>query len=187
MNWVLFDRKPSSLHTYRTYDEAIDTHRKAAIIKCQQCGVEYPHPRGGSHSSINGSTHNVKRHRDACPKGKPVSVITETSSNGADIRYIFSQVSQEQFEELLMRATVASNWPFTQFVTPAFQELLRKGFPKLKPPSPRVMRLRLERYANQAREEIRLRFGENNSRISLVLDCWTSPNHLEFMGTYHPT
>ena len=40
----------------------------------------------------------------------------------------------------------------------------------------------LVKAAQQARDEMKDRFTGNDSRISLALDCWTSPNRWEFMG-----
>ena len=37
--------------------------------------------------------------------------------------------------------------------------------------------------AETVRTEMKERFANVNSRISLALDCWTSPNRWEFMGT----
>jgi hypothetical protein len=95
---------------------------------------------------------------------------------------MFNTLGQEQLEEVLMQCLVASNWSFRQFSVHPFQKLLASGFPKLHPPSARIMRLRLPKYAEEARADIKKRFKENISRISLALDCWTSPNRLEFMG-----
>jgi hypothetical protein len=187
IKWAIHENNVNSKakRTYRDFDEVIDTCKKRARIKCQHCGLEYPHPRASTSSST--STANLNRHRNACRfKHRAPSVNSAASTNGPDIRTFFVQLNQSQFEELLMRAMVACNWPFTQFATPAFIELLRRGFPRLNPPTPRVMHLRLERYADEARDEIKNRFRENDSRISLALDCWTSPNRLEFMGMSSP-
>ena len=82
---------------------------------------------------------------------------------------------------MCLDAMVASNWSFSQFKVGPFQELLNAGF-ELEVPSPKVMRARLKKYADQAHEEIKARLNGNESRISLALDCWTSANRLEFMG-----
>ena len=104
-----------------------------------------------------------------------------------DIRTMFQptlpkpHTTQNEFEVLCLRAMVASNWPFSQFEVPEFQSLLNGGY-DLHVPSAKVIKARLAKYADEAREEIKVRLTNNESRISLALDCWTSPNRLEFMG-----
>lgn len=104
-----------------------------------------------------------------------------------DIRTMFQpalpkpHTTQNEFEVLCLRAMVASNWPFSQFEVPEFRSLLNGGY-DLHLPSAKVIKARLAKYADEAREEIKVRITNNESRISLALDCWTSPNRLEFMG-----
>ena len=89
--------------------------------------------------------------------------------------------SESQFEIMCLKALVASNWSFRQFEVGAFRDLLGAGY-DYPVPSRKVIKARLTIEADRARNEIRQRFKNNNSRISLSLDCWTSPNRLEFMG-----
>lgn len=44
------------------------------------------------------------------------------------------------------------------------------------------MKSQLTKSAEEAQADIKWHLAENQSRVSLALDCWTSPNHWEFMG-----
>lgn len=48
------------------------------------------------------------------------------------------------------------------------------------------VRERLDFHAEKVREDLMTRLMENDSKISLALDCWTTRgNHYVFMGTSH--
>ena len=181
-------KNKKSVQTYDGYDEILDVKNKQALVRCRRCRHQYMHPRWNPSTS---STNNLNRHRRGCFKrpqtnsSVPVvaaTTITSLDLSQQDIRTMFNTLGQEQLEEVLMQCLVASNWSFRQFSVHPFQKLLSSGFPKLHPPSARIMRLRFPKYAEEARADIKKRFKENLSRISLALDCWTSPNRLEFMG-----
>jgi hypothetical protein len=78
---------------------------------------------------------------------------------------------------------IACNWSFEQFRVESFRELLDTdhGF---EVPTPKIMKARLKKYTKLAQMEIKDRLRNNDSRISLALDCWSSSNRLEFMGTF---
>ena len=71
-----------------------------------------------------------------------------------------------ELEELLVKAMVACN-------NENFQNLLVRGFLLLEGSLPHSKRMAtvLEERAKEVKEEIRLRFPSNTSRISLALDC----------------
>jgi hypothetical protein len=41
---------------------------------------------------------------------------------------------------------------------------------------------RLEKLAEEAKEDLMIQLMENDSKVSLALDCWTSRNNLAFLG-----
>lgn len=88
-----------------------------------------------------------------------------------------------ELNQLLLQTTVACNWPFDQFDDPHFRSLIHRGFPGHSCPQRKAMKQMLTEAAETVRTEIKERFANLNSRISLALDCWTSPNRWEFMGT----
>jgi len=91
------------------------------------------------------------------------------------------RLTQEEYDVKCLNAMVACNWSFEQFSVGPFRELLDIGH-GFEVPTPKVMKNRLKKYVKLAQKEIKQRLTNNESRISLVLDCWTSSNRLEFMG-----
>jgi hypothetical protein len=154
------------------------------ICICKQCGTPYEYPRakpGGCTSTIlKHSRKHVWEKLEAAQKANIPRPDIRKLLQGPALKV---QLTQEEFEVMCLNAMVVSNWSFSQFKVGAFRELLDAGF-ELEVPSPKVMRARLKKYAKQTHEEIKARLTSNESRISLVLDCWTSANRLEFMSIY---
>ena len=94
-----------------------------------------------------------------------------------------ARITQEEYDLKCVNAMVACNWSFEQFRVGPFRELLDMGH-ELEVPTPKIMKARLKKYARLAQKEIKERLENNDSRISLALDCWSSPNRLEFMGMF---
>jgi len=84
---------------------------------------------------------------------------------------------------------ISGNIAFNQADNPAFRELL--GMVKVEGKPMKVnqksLRERLDCHAQKAKEDLMLRLIENESKISLALDCWTSSNNLAFLSMllYH--
>jgi hypothetical protein len=95
-------------------------------------------------------------------------------------------INSSDLQRILLQTMVTCNWPFDQFDVEIFRHLLHRGFPGHKIHNRRVIRGYLKTGAIKAREEIKSRFRSHDGRISLVLDCWTSSNRHEFMGTDLP-
>src|SRR5437762_12295854 len=75
---------------------------------------------------------------------------------------------------------------FDQFEVEVFRYLMRRGYPGYNIPKRKTVRRHLTSGAEKAREEIKSRFENHDGHISLALDCWTSSNRWEFMGTTPP-
>jgi len=95
-------------------------------------------------------------------------------------------INSSDLNRILLQTTVTCNWPFDQFDIEIFRHLLHCGFPGHKIPNRLAIRRYLTPAADKAREEIKSRFEAHEGRISLALDCWTSSNRHEFMGTVSP-
>ena len=181
---LLEKSKSKTSRTYSTYQEAVDIAKRQALVFCKICGKEYEHPR----AKPDGSTSTLVKHANRHNKS---SVLTD--SDGVPTQNIQQLLEiggrqrkfriQDEFEEICLRAMVACNWAFSQFSIEPFRTLLSEGYADMNIPSPKVMRGRLFKYASQATLEIKSRLVVNTSHINLVLDCWTSSNHLEFIGT----
>jgi hypothetical protein len=165
------------------YHEAVDLQKSTAVVICKVCHKIYEHPqlKKGSGTDVI-VKHWQRKHenkKSAVTIG-PLDQYTRSTETPKQDRLVASKL---ELEELLVKAMVACNWPFVQFNNEDFQNLLARGFPHLKDSLPRSKRMAtvLSERADMAKEEIRLRFASNTSRISLALDCWTSSNSLEFM------
>lgn len=130
-----------------------------------------------------------KHFRKHTKSQNPIILNQPKRSGSEDIRSFVSTqqgtsvgMTQPELEGLLLDATVECNWAFDQFEKLAFRKFVQSGFPGHKVPRRRAMRLRLKQAAEKARNELREQFASVDSRISLALDCWTSPNRWEFMG-----
>src|SRR6266496_3720111 len=94
-----------------------------------------------------------------------------------------ARLTQEEYDVKCLNAMMACNWSFEQFSDASFRELLDVGH-GFDIPTPKVIKAWLKKYAKLAQDEIKQCLVDNESRISLALDCWTSSNRLEFMGMF---
>ena len=176
---------------WQSFHEVIDLTSDEAKVHCKKCDKIYNHPK-----VIEGNTSSMWKHFRKHAKSKNPGLQAQLKPSGSqDIRSFVSTkqpgtsvgMTQSELEELLLDATVECNWPFDQFEKLAFRKFVQSGFPGHKVPRRRAMKLRLKKAAERARNELRERFASVDSRISLALDCWTSPNRWEFMGNNSST
>ena len=93
------------------------------------------------------------------------------------------RMTQDEYDVKCLNAMAACNWSFEQFSVRLFRELLDTGH-GFEVPTPTIMKAQLKKYAKLAQNEIKECLANNDSRISLALDCWSSSNRLEFMGIF---
>ncbi|KAF4219054.1 hypothetical protein CNMCM5878_003909 [Aspergillus fumigatiaffinis] len=102
------------------------------------------------------------------------AVITATSS----------QFTKEQLEEQLLKTITGLRLPFQVVEDSAFQQLLNlvhSGSQRLELPSAKTLRRRL-RDAVIGQHASQLRDLPDDAKVSLALDCWTSPFQQAFMA-----
>lgn len=91
-------------------------------------------------------------------------------------------LSDEEFRDLLVRWVIRTDQPFTVVENADFRALINMKSPDTAIPSGHtVKRDVMKRYREQERgvgEQLR----NAGSRISVTLDCWTSPNNEGFLG-----
>ena len=172
------------MNTYEIYDEGLDSVTLQVWVVCKQCTAPYAHPRSEGQGTGTILKHKRVHERDtekaAEKAGKTPDIRTMLESHPPKGR-----LTQEEYDVKCLNALVACNWSFEQFSVGPFRELLNisHGF---EVPTPKVMKTRLKKYVKLAQKEIKQRLTNNESRISLALDCWSSSNRLEFMGTSYP-
>ena len=159
--------------------------KKEPRVICQICWKEYDHPYAKPDSNNTYMHKHIKKHKMEQEKEMQRQEKSKNLDkffpkfNAADIG-----VTKFELEELLLNTAVTCNWPFEQFNNPQFQAFVLRGFPGHSCPSRKVMSKLLKTKAEACRVNIKERLSEIDSRISLALDCWTSPNRWEFMGTF---
>ena len=140
----------------------------------------YTHPRSEGQGTGTIWKHKRVHERDSEKAAKKArktpDIKTMLGSNLVKVR-----LTQDEYDVRCLNAMVACNWSFEQFSIGSFQQLLNIGH-GFEVPTPKVMKARLKKYTKLAMDEIKQRLMNNESRISLALDCWSSPNQLEFMG-----
>jgi hypothetical protein len=155
-----------------------------ALVGCKTCGKTYPHPRAKGDRSTSTLNKHIKQHlkrkaeteaRKACGQ----SQLTDFVHPGQG----YVGLTTAEVERLLLQTAVACNWSFNQFDNKIFRKFFEKAFPGHRCPGRRKVKTILTRVAAEARKDIIDRFAANDSNISLALDCWTSSNGYEFMGT----
>ena len=156
----------------------MDIAQHKAVTICRYCRTVYTHPRTKQDKSTSTLSKHAKKHR------KP-AVGSSDSDQRPITTFAIGPATQTGLEELLLRSMVANYWPFCQFDDHAFRDLIRQGFPHLKIPNRKSIKVLLTSYANRARSEMVSRFAANDSQFSLAMDIWTSPNGHDFMGNIH--
>ena len=90
--------------------------------------------------------------------------------------------SKEELERQLVKCVVCGNYPFTFVEDPNVRSLLRLLKPGLRVPSATTIKDRTMETYKDMKLRIADRLCNAGSRISLTLDCWTSPNTKAFLG-----
>lgn len=85
----------------------------------------------------------------------------------------------------ILKFFISGNIPFAQAENPEFQvlmALIKTGGMPYQSPSRKVLRANLTSWADLAKQELKTLLTENDSKISLALDCWTSRRKHPYIG-----
>jgi len=166
------------------FHEAIEYKNKTVVMICKKCQHVMAHPytkKDKSNSALWKHLRSKHNHNNSNPNVDPPPSAT--------IDALFTRatgITTPELQRVLLQTMATCNWPFDQFDNLMFRYLLRRGFPGHKLPRRLTMARLLKVAAQTARGEIKERFAEHDGSISLALDCWTSSNRWEFMGTSSP-
>ncbi|SJL11777.1 uncharacterized protein ARMOST_15186 [Armillaria ostoyae] len=92
---------------------------------------------------------------------------------------------QAKFERLLLEWIVACDQPFEEVERPEFHELLEYTHhtgKRLHIPGRTTVQRRVKEMGIKYEEDLRNMFAEMQGKVSISLDCWTSPNGYAFMA-----
>jgi hypothetical protein len=179
INWACLS---SASDIWLSYYEAINLQTNAAVVVCKKCSQEYPHPRARDDSSTSTIVKHFKTHANRKSKisgaGSMERYVATLSSNTSTII-----MTKEEANDLLLQTMAVCNWSFYQFDNPQFQFFISHLIPNHRCPGRRQMKSLLTNAANTARTEIKARLEACTARVSIALDCWSSSNSYNFMGT----
>jgi len=84
----------------------------------------------------------------------------------------------------ILKFFISGNIAFNQADNPYFLELIQTAHVRAKQPviNRKNIRERLRKLAATAKEDLMMALIENDSKISLTLDCWSSKNGYAFLG-----
>jgi hypothetical protein len=94
-------------------------------------------------------------------------------------------ISEEGFRSRLLKFIISSNQPFSLVEEPDFRELINytsKQNPLVAVSSRRTIRSDLEKLHGQEKANLRKFLNSNESKISFIVDGWTSSSQIPFLG-----
>ena len=97
---------------------------------------------------------------------------------------ILNDYDNDSMIDKVLKFFISGNVAFNQADNPYFQDLIRHGEAKVKGPkvNRKSVRAQLTKVGLNAKENLMTTLIENDSKISLTLDCWTSKNGYAFLG-----
>jgi hypothetical protein len=94
-------------------------------------------------------------------------------------------MTRERLKEKVLRIIVSGNLPFAFVENAEFQSLCADAYPDCIPlPNRRTMRDYLKAKAEESKAQLKERLRNNDSKVNLVLDVWTTRSNLAFLGNY---
>lgn len=188
-----FQRNIVNPELWEQFHECIDKLHHKILVKCKHChdGI-YAHPGTitGKGSRLTYPTSSLSRHLADCPGHKKSINNSEMAKSGNFFQRRTSKpLSADDVMDKALDFFISGNIPFNQIDNPAFQELLARITVDGKPVhiTRKSIRERLNFHAQKAKEDLMVCLMQNESKISLALDCWTSKNNYAFLGIsmYH--
>ena len=95
-----------------------------------------------------------------------------------------SQIGQNDLLSKVLRFFSSANIPFNVADNPYFQELIQTAQSRnnVQVVNRKNIREQLRKMAVSAKEDLMSTLMQNDSKVSLALDCWTSKNNYAFLG-----
>lgn len=165
---------------WRAFYECVHKRKWTAHVVCKYCHKAFDHPSMIGTNASGNTTTSMSRHLKTCKtyeKQKPTSQTSITEYSG----HIKSK--KEDIRDKALKFFISGNIAFNQADNPYFHELLEAAHSKAGLTINRkILRERLTATSSKAREDLMASLIENESKVSLALDCWTSRNGFAFLG-----
>ncbi|OQE38089.1 hypothetical protein PENNAL_c0787G08625, partial [Penicillium nalgiovense] len=191
-HFVLFDKmndasKAKFIEWWRTTVRGSEPEtQREPLVMCRSCGVSLPHP----HSKQSG-TNTMKRHLSTgkCQKASrnlaTQQSIIQTMQHAAILESSrATNFSQDEWEREQIECITALNLPFRSLARKQLASLVRMAQRAPTEPTllhPRTAQRRLKKIVYEEHHTI-LSTLPPNAKLSIALDCWTSPFQQAFMA-----
>lgn len=167
---------------------------------CKYCQYVTKH-----NNLLNGKTpKNLNEHLERCDKYKawrranpsnnyedehvdhsaPKVILDDYLTSSSDILPTKGAMTSAKLCEQVLRIIVAGNLGFSFAENPEFVALLHHAYPDCNIPNRRSVSKALKKAAKDERVALREELMNNDSKVSIALDAWTSNNNIAFLGMY---
>lgn len=171
---------------WKHFDQVAGIETGIPKVICRACLTLLDHPQHKKHGTSAMGKHQRSK---SCRKGQKRTCHQALVSNSIQKAFLGvpsgpNKFTTSQFEERLLRTIACLRLPFQTVENPEFQALLKfihLGPGELEMPSAKTLRRRL-RDAVRGQQESQLRDLPEDAKVSLALDCWTSPFQQAFMA-----
>jgi hypothetical protein len=181
-----------SLKTPALWTEFLEcVHKKKGTLHvlCRYCHRSYAHPSkigkdtARGNQNLNGPTTSMSRHLKECNLYKAKQPQSQSSMTSF-LSTNESQIGQNDLLSKVLRFFISANIPFNVADNPYFQELIQTAQSKndVQMVNRKNIRQQLRKMAVSAKEDLMTTLMQNDSKVSLALDCWTSKNNYAFLG-----
>ncbi len=177
---------------WNEYHEVLHVTAFTPHVLCKHCKAVMSHPNRNGDKS----TSTMRRHLDKCGtyaryrrqlagESGPDTSDSLYACHGWTNTHARPVMTADRLAEKLLRIVVSANQPFIFIENQEFRDLLDEAFPKCPVPSRQIMPDLLSANANRAVSELRQELADNDSKVSLALDVWTTRTNYAFLGTFH--
>ena len=174
--------------------EAFDTQSRMPVLECKHCGNFIKHPLLVGKNAVvrgrSGVTSGLIRHLELCKpylrsKGKDRGIMDKfLAQNGTKKKAL---ITQNEVMDCVLKFFISGDITFNQTHNPYFCDLVAL-ITCDNDINVRVNRsnvtTRLHKSAADAKSDLMVTLMENESKISLALDCWTSRNNIAFLSMF---
>jgi hypothetical protein len=164
--------------------ECVHKRKGTVHVVCKYCRHPFIHPNkiGKNPEGTSGPTTSMSRHLRECVPYKNQKPIAQPSITEFTDAAKANKVDDDILTKTL-KFFISGNIAFNQADNPYFQELIQTASAKANQSINRKnIRDRLKKLASTAKEDLMVSLMENESKISLALDCWSSKNGYAFLG-----
>lgn len=156
------------------------SNKAKPYVLCNHCRIILCHPNRNAQKSPS----SMRKHLRGCTPYQKKA----TSSDNPTLLELFNSdrspvMSGDRLKEKVLRVIVSGNLPFAFADNVEFQSLLKDAYPNCPAPTRKSAKDYLQSRADGTREDLKAKLAVNDSKVSLVLDAWTSRSSHSFLGT----